>query len=104
MPPFGHDCYALLRGDLTDDDLDGVLAHAAVAHPAAWALMGVGDESFTDADVHAELDKIYALARRVRSGEWKGVTGKPVTTVVNVGIGLPVTPFHSPLRTRRAKA
>ena len=39
------------------------------------------------ADVHEVLEKVYAFARRVRSGEWVGITGKPVKTVVNVGIG-----------------
>ena len=38
-------------------------------------------------DVHAELDKIYAFAERVRSGEWRGVTGKRIRAVVNIGIG-----------------
>jgi glucose-6-phosphate isomerase len=38
-------------------------------------------------EVHAVLDKMAAFARRVRSGEWKGHTGKPIRNVVNVGIG-----------------
>ena len=33
------------------------------------------------------LAKVYAFADKVRSGEWVGVTGKPITTVVNIGIG-----------------
>ncbi|MFJ9773845.1 glucose-6-phosphate isomerase [Kitasatospora sp. NPDC101157] len=37
--------------------------------------------------VHAVLDKMAAFADRVRSGEWKGHTGKPIRTVVNIGIG-----------------
>ncbi|MDN5766182.1 MAG: glucose-6-phosphate isomerase [Humibacillus sp.] len=37
--------------------------------------------------VHAELAKVYAFAEKVRSGEWRGVTGKPIETVVNIGIG-----------------
>jgi glucose-6-phosphate isomerase len=37
--------------------------------------------------VHAVLDKMSAFAERVRSGEWKGHTGKPIRAVVNVGIG-----------------
>ncbi|MCB4208177.1 glucose-6-phosphate isomerase [Arthrobacter sp. UM1] len=40
-----------------------------------------------DRDVHAVLEKVYAFADKVRSGEWKGVTGKPIETVVNIGIG-----------------
>ena len=39
------------------------------------------------ADVHATLAKVYAFAEEVRSGVWRGVTGKPISTVVNIGIG-----------------
>ena len=38
-------------------------------------------------DVHEVLGRIKAFSERVRSGEWKGFTGKPITHVVNVGIG-----------------
>ncbi|OFE18456.1 glucose-6-phosphate isomerase [Humibacillus sp. DSM 29435] len=37
--------------------------------------------------VHEELAKVYAFAEKVRSGEWRGVTGKPIETIVNIGIG-----------------
>ena len=39
------------------------------------------------ADVHEVLDRAYAFAERVRSGEWTGVTGERIETVVNIGIG-----------------
>ena len=39
------------------------------------------------ADVHAVLDRMSAFADRVRSGEWKGYTGKRIRNVVNIGIG-----------------
>ncbi|MGC9806837.1 glucose-6-phosphate isomerase [Schaalia odontolytica] len=64
---------------------DRAVLHTALRRPATDSLSVDGQDAV--ADVHAELDKIYAFARRVRSGEWKGVTGKPVKTVVNVGIG-----------------
>ncbi len=38
-------------------------------------------------DVHEVLDRMAAFASRVRSGEWKGFTGKPIRNVVNIGIG-----------------
>ena len=38
-------------------------------------------------DVHAVLDKMAAFADRVRSGDWKGHTGKRIRNVVNIGIG-----------------
>jgi glucose-6-phosphate isomerase len=37
--------------------------------------------------VHQVLDKMAAFSNRVRSGEWRGYTGKPVRNVVNIGIG-----------------
>ena len=37
--------------------------------------------------VHAVLDKMTDFSQRVRSGEWKGHTGKPIRNVINVGIG-----------------
>jgi glucose-6-phosphate isomerase len=37
--------------------------------------------------VHAVLDKMTSFCNRVRSGEWKGHTGKPIRNVINVGIG-----------------
>ena len=38
-------------------------------------------------DVHAVLDKMAAFADRIRSGDWKGHTGKRIRNVINVGIG-----------------
>jgi glucose-6-phosphate isomerase len=38
-------------------------------------------------DVHAVLDRMSAFAGRIRSGEWKGSTGRPIRSVVNIGIG-----------------
>src|SRR6185369_8053869 len=37
--------------------------------------------------IHAVLDKMAHFANRVRNGEWKGYTGKPIRNVVNIGIG-----------------
>jgi glucose-6-phosphate isomerase len=39
------------------------------------------------AQVHEVLDRMADFARRVRSGEWKGHTGKPIRNIINVGIG-----------------
>lgn len=38
-------------------------------------------------DVHEVLAKVFTFADKVRSGKWKGVTGKRIETVVNIGIG-----------------
>ena len=64
---------------------DRAVLHTALRRPATDSLTVDGQDVV--ADVHEVLEKVYAFARRVRSGEWVGITGKPVKTVVNVGIG-----------------
>ena len=64
---------------------DRAVLHTALRRPATDSLTADGQDAI--ADVHEVLEKVYAFARRVRSGEWVGITGKPVKTVVNVGIG-----------------
>ena len=64
---------------------DRAVLHTALRRPATDTLTVDGQDAI--ADVHEVLEKVYAFARRVRSGEWVGITGKPVKTVVNVGIG-----------------
>ena len=56
------------------------------AADAARAVLVVDGEDVV-ADVHEVLDRMAAFAERVRSGEWKGHTGKPIRNVVNIGIG-----------------
>ena len=64
---------------------DRAVLHTALRRPKTDSLTVDGQDAI--ADVHEVLEKVYAFARRVRSGEWVGITGKPVKTVVNVGIG-----------------
>ena len=64
---------------------DRAVLHTALRRPATDSLTVDGQDAIVD--VHEVLEKVYAFARRVRSGEWVGITGKPVKTVVNVGIG-----------------
>lgn len=64
---------------------DRAVLHTALRRPATDSLTVDGQDVI--ADVHEVLEKVYAFARRVRSGEWVGITGKSVKTVVNVGIG-----------------
>ena len=64
---------------------DRAVLHTALRRPATDSLTVDGQDAI--ADGHEVLEKVYAFARRVRSGEWVGITGKPVKTVVNVGIG-----------------
>lgn len=64
---------------------DRAVLHTALRRPAEDSLEVDGQDAI--ADVHAVLAKVYDFADRVRSGEWTGITGKPVETIVNVGIG-----------------
>jgi len=76
---------AMFAGEHINITEDRAVLHTALRRPAGDALTVDGQDVV--ADVHEVLDKIYAFARRVRSGQWTGITGKPIKTVVNIGIG-----------------
>ena len=59
--------------------------HTALRRPKDKPLVIDGQDVV--AEVHATLEKVYAFADKVRSGAWTGVTGNPITHVVNIGIG-----------------
>ncbi len=59
--------------------------HTALRRPAKESLEVDGIDVV--APVHQVLDKMSAFANKVRDGEWTGITGKSLTTVVNIGIG-----------------
>ena len=76
---------AMYAGEHINVTEDRAVLHTALRRPATDSLSVDGQDVV--ADVHDVLERIYAFARRVRSGEWTGVTGKPIKTVVNIGIG-----------------
>ncbi|MBW3070298.1 glucose-6-phosphate isomerase [Actinomyces sp. 594] len=76
---------AMFAGEHINVTEDRAVLHTALRRPATDSLTVDGQDVV--ADVHEVLEKIYAFARRVRSGEWTGVTGKRIETVVNIGIG-----------------
>ncbi len=59
--------------------------HVALRMPRSASLIVDGEDVV--AQVHEVLDRMASLAHRVRSGEWKGHTGKAIRNIVNVGIG-----------------
>ncbi len=78
---------AMFSGERINVTENRSVLHTALRRPAgAEPRLVVGDQD-VDADVQTELTKVYAFADRVRSGEWVGVTGQRVRTVVNIGIG-----------------
>jgi len=83
---------AMISGEHINVTEDRAVLHTALRRPKDGAELVpaagfVVDGQDVDADVHATLDKVYAFAEKVRSGEWVGVTGKRIETVVNIGIG-----------------
>jgi glucose-6-phosphate isomerase len=64
-----------------------ITENRAVLHVALRAPKG--EKILVDVvpEVHKVLDAMGAFAKRVRSGEWKGFTGKPIKNIVNIGIG-----------------
>ena len=76
---------AMLSGVHINNTEDRAVLHTALRRPKSDSLEVDGQDVI--ADVHATLEKIYAFADKVRSGAWVGVTGKPIKTVVNIGIG-----------------
>jgi glucose-6-phosphate isomerase len=87
---------AMISGVHVNASEDRAVLHTALRRPAAGTPGAAEldppagftvDGADVDAEVHATLEKVYAFADRVRSGEWTGVTGKRIETVVNIGIG-----------------
>jgi glucose-6-phosphate isomerase len=83
---------AMIAGERINVTEDRAVLHTALRRPKDGADLVpprgfVVDGQDVDADVHATLDKVYAFAEKVRTGAWIGVTGKPIKTVVNIGIG-----------------
>ena len=66
---------------------DRAVLHTALRRPADQVGTVFDGDQDCVADVRAELDKMYAFAEKVRSGEWKGVTGKRIEHLISIGIG-----------------
>jgi glucose-6-phosphate isomerase len=76
---------AMFRGEHINVSEDRPVLHVALRMPRTASL--VVDGADVVAQVHEVLDRMADFANRVRSGEWKGHTGKPIKNVINVGIG-----------------
>src|SRR3984957_9725963 len=76
---------AMFRGDHINVSENRAVLHTALRLPASATLVVDGQDVV--ADVHGVLDRMRDFSNRVRSGEFKGFTGKPIKNVVNVGIG-----------------
>ena len=76
---------AMFRGDKINITENRAVLHVALRAPRD-TLIEVDGKNVVP-EVHAVLDKMAAFANRVRSGHWKGHTGKRIKNVINIGIG-----------------
>ena len=76
---------AMFRGEKINVTENRAVLHVALRAPKGEVIKVDGVDVVPE--VHAVLDKMTDFCNRVRSGEWKGHTGKPIKNVINVGIG-----------------
>lgn len=76
---------AMFRGEKINITENRAVLHVALRAPKGASIMVDGENVVPQ--IHAVLDKMASFSDRVRSGEWKGFTGKRIRNVVNIGIG-----------------
>ena len=76
---------AMFRGDKINVTEKRAVLHVALRAPKGTSILVDGENVVPE--VHAVLDKMTDFSNRVRSGEWKGHTGKRIRNVINIGIG-----------------
>ena len=76
---------AMLRGDKINLTEHRAVLHTALRLPRGKSLVIDGRDVVPD--VHAVLDQVRDFTDKVRSGAWLGYSGKPITDIVNIGIG-----------------
>ncbi len=76
---------AMFSGEKINVTEDRAVLHVALRAPKKESILVDGVDVVPE--VHGVLDKMSGFADRVRSGDWKGYTGKPIKTVINIGIG-----------------
>jgi len=76
---------AMLRGEKINRSEGRAVLHIALRAPREATILVDGENVVLK--VHAVLDRMADFSNRIRSGAWKGHTGKPIRNVVNIGIG-----------------
>jgi glucose-6-phosphate isomerase len=76
---------AMFSGEKINITEQRAVLHVALRAPADQSIVVDGENVVPQ--VHAVLDKMATFSDRVRSGEWKGYTGKRIRNIVNIGIG-----------------
>src|SRR5271166_5590543 len=76
---------AMFRGEKINITEDRAVLHVALRAPKGASIIVEGENVVPQ--VHSVLDKMTDFSNRVRSGTWKGHTGKRIRNVINIGIG-----------------
>ena len=76
---------AMFRGEKINVTEKRAVLHVALRAPKGASIVVDGENVVPQ--VHAVLDKMADFANKVRSGQWKGHTGKPICNIINIGIG-----------------
>jgi len=76
---------AMFAGERINVTEDRAVLHVALRMPRGRSLIVDGRDVVRD--VHEVLDRMASFSDRIRSGEWRGHTGRPIRNVVNIGIG-----------------
>ena len=76
---------AMFRGEHINVSEDRAALHVALRMPRGRSLIVDGVDVVKE--VHETLDRMAGFCERIRSGEWRGHTGRPIRNVVNIGIG-----------------
>jgi glucose-6-phosphate isomerase len=76
---------AMFRGEKINTTEKRAVLHVALRSPKGASIVVDGENVVPQ--VHAVLDRMAEFSGRVRSGEWKGHTGKRIRNVINIGIG-----------------
>ena len=76
---------AMFRGDRINNTEGRAVLHTALRNRSGHPVIVDGNDVMPK--ILRELDKMRVFTNKVRTGEWQGYTGKPITDIVNIGIG-----------------
>jgi glucose-6-phosphate isomerase len=75
----------MFRGEKINFTEDRAVLHTALRNVTNEKVEVDGNDVMPG--VNKELKHMEEFSEQIRSGEWKGYTGKPLTTIINIGIG-----------------
>lgn len=74
----------LLTGEKVNDTEDRAVLHSAL-RAAGEGVNGYAEQ--VQPEIQDQLNKMGRIVEKIRSGQWRGYSGKPITDVVNIGVG-----------------